>query len=131
MFWRLNTTATTVDDLELSIYYYLVPCYVGKWNVIFLLIHILLPLPKGFGNLDFHAHLFLKSIIVMGQALQIWGWDELESWMLSFIVKPKSLLALWFLKHRWSCCTLTFRILHFDVLRFWNVKFFWLVFSAN
>ena len=29
------------------------------------------------------------------------------------------------------CCTLTFRILHFEVLTFWNIKVFWLVFSMN
>ena len=29
------------------------------------------------------------------------------------------------------CFTLTFRILHFEVLIFWNVKIFWLIFSMN
>ena len=32
---------------------------------------------------------------------------------------------------RLCCCTLTFRILHFEVLTFWDVKFCWLVFLMN
>ena len=32
---------------------------------------------------------------------------------------------------RLCCCTLTFQILHFKVLTFWNVNFFLLVYSMN
>ena len=62
-------------------------------------------------------------------------WDNLsykDSHILGVIYKLSAKCLQFSTMAQWSCCrTLTFRILHFEVLTFWNVKFFWLVLSMN